>query len=77
MLRYRLRTTTIVVHREATRPVAISIPAGTVLTVPDDSANSGGFLQVEWDGESVQIFAVDLRDRGELIKARNATGGTR
>jgi hypothetical protein len=72
MLRYRLPTTTVAVHREAAQPVAISIPSGTVLTVPDDSANSSGFVEVEWDGKSVQVFAVDLRDRGELIKARSA-----
>jgi len=72
MLRYRLRTTTLAVHEEATRPVAISIPAGTVVRVSDNSANSGGFVEVEWDGNNVKVFAVDLRDRGELIKARNA-----
>jgi len=72
MLRYRLRTTTLGVHREAARAVAISKAAGTVLRVSDDSANSSGFVEVEWDGKNVQVFAVDLRDRGELIKARRA-----
>lgn len=72
MICYRLRTTTVGVHQEATRPVAISIPAGTVLKVPDDSVSSTGLIEVEWDGETVQIFAIDLSDRGELIKARSA-----
>jgi hypothetical protein len=74
MLRYRLRTTTLGVHQEATRHVAITIPAGTILKVPDGIANAAGFVEVEWDGERVEIFAVDLRDRGELIKAMSATG---
>jgi len=56
MLRYKLRTTTVAVHQEVTRSVAISIPAGTVLRVPEDSANSSGFVEVEWDGKSIQIF---------------------
>jgi hypothetical protein len=72
MLHYRLRTTTVAVHQEATRPVAISIPAGTVLRVHNDSANFSGFVEVEWNGKSVQMIAVDLHDRGELIKALSA-----
>jgi hypothetical protein len=71
MLRYRFRTNTVAVRQETTRPVAISIPAGIVLRVADDAANCNGFVVVEWDGRCVQIIAVDLRDRGELIKARS------
>jgi hypothetical protein len=77
MRRYRLRATTVGVHQEATRPVAISIPAGTLLNGPDDPEKSSGFIEVEWDGKSVQIFAVDLRDRGESIKAMSASGVAR
>jgi hypothetical protein len=72
MLRYRLRTATVALHQEAARPVAITIPSGTIVKVPHGLADSGVFVDVEWDGERVQIFAVDLRDRGELIKARSA-----
>jgi hypothetical protein len=48
------------------------MPAGIVLRVADDAANCNGFVEVESDGKCVQIFAVDLRDREELIKARSA-----
>jgi hypothetical protein len=55
------------------RPASYSsLPAGTMLKVLDGVANAGGFVDVEWDGEIVQIFGVDLRDRGEPIKARSA-----
>jgi hypothetical protein len=69
---YQLQKTTMGVHQEHTRLVAISVPAGAVLRVPNDFANSSGFVQVDWDGISVQLFAVDLRDRGQLIKAQSA-----
>ena len=72
---YRLLKTTVGVHQEASRPVAISIPAGSFLRVPDGIANAAGLVEVEWDGETVQVFAVDLRDRGELFKAMSATTG--
>jgi hypothetical protein len=72
MLRYRLRTTTLAVDRKNTRPEIVTIPAGAVLKVANDLVDADGFVEVQWDGESVQIFAVDLRDRGELIQARCA-----
>jgi hypothetical protein len=74
---YRLRTTTVGLHQGATRPVAISIPAGSFLRVPDGLANAAGLVEVEWDGRRVQIFAVDLRDRGELLRAMSATAGAK
>jgi hypothetical protein len=72
MLRYRLRTTTLGVYQHSTRPVAISIPAGTILNVPDDFADATGSVEVEWDRERIHMFAVDIRERGDLIKTRNA-----
>jgi hypothetical protein len=74
---YRLRTTTLGLHKGAPHLVAISIPAGSFLRVPDGLANAAGLVEVEWDGETVQVFAVDLRDRGESIKAISATGGAK
>ena len=74
---YQLRKTTVGVHQKATRPVAILIPAGSFLRVPDGIANAAGLVEVEWDGEIVQVFAVDLRDRGELFKAMSATSGAK
>ena len=74
---YRLRTTTLGLHKGVTHPVAIWIPAGSFLRVPDGLANAAGLVEVEWDGETVQVFAIDLRDRGELIRAISATGGAK
>ena len=72
MLRYRLRTATVGVHQEigCTHSVVIIIPSGTVVKVFDGSATASGFVDVDWDGERVQLFAVDLADRGEIMKAR-------
>jgi hypothetical protein len=71
---YKLRMTTLGVHTEESRPVAIVIPAGTLLRVPDGVANAAGLVGVDWEGDCIQIFAVDLRERGELIQALTATG---
>ena len=34
-----------------------------------------GLVEVEWDGKTSQVFTADLRNRGELLKARSAKGG--
>lgn len=72
---YRLRISSSGLQKGVTHPIAISIPAGSILRVPNGIANSVGLVDVEWDGETVQMFAVDLHDRGELIKAISATSG--
>jgi hypothetical protein len=78
MLRcYRLQTKTLVLREGSTRPVAMLLPAGSLLRMCEGFLNSSGLVEVEWEGENVQVFAVDLRERGELIKAMSATGGGR
>jgi len=65
---YRLQKTTVALHQEAHRPVVVFIPEGTVLRVPDDVARTAVMVEVQWDGETVEVFAVDLRARGELVE---------
>ena len=66
---YGLRKATVGIHQGATPPVAIWIPAGAVVRVVEGFVNAAGFVEIEWDGTIVQIFSVDLHDRGELIEA--------
>ena len=72
MLRYKLRTATVAVCQGAGRPVAMTVPCGAILNVPDESMNSIGLVEVVWKGNSVQVFAEDLHSRGTLINARSA-----
>jgi hypothetical protein len=74
MLRYQLSATTLGLHQQGIRSVAISIPAGAVVTVARGLAKNVGFVEVEWEEKSIRVFAVDLRERGELVKAMSATG---
>ena len=69
---YRLRTTTVGLQQGAVRPFAVVIPADSVLRVPDGLPNADGFVEAEWDGQIIQLFAVDLADRGERIRTMSA-----
>jgi hypothetical protein len=71
---YRLRAATIgaiIVEGEA-RPLPVTIPAGTVLTVADDDLGRTGYTRVQWDQRIVTMFSIDLRERGELVDGANA-----
>ena len=73
MPHYRLRTRTVAVPEEGfDGSPAIFVASGTVLKVPDDLANATGFVEIEWDGKRIQMFARDLRERGELTTALGA-----
>jgi len=74
---YRLRMPSSGLQKGVTHPIVISIPAGSILKVPNNIEAAVGFIDAEWDGETVQVFAVDLRDRAELIKRMTARVGTR
>jgi hypothetical protein len=74
---YRLRISSSGLQKGVNHPIAISIPAGSIVRVPNNFANAVGLVEVEWDGETVQIFAVDLRERGQLIRAMSATSGAK
>ena len=75
MKRYRLLTKTLGVEVGSIKSVAISLPAGAVLSVCNDLVNTAGFVEADWEGKRVHIFAVDLRRRGESEKATSATAG--
>ena len=75
MVRYRLLTNTLGVEVGSTKSVAIWILAGAVLSVFDDSVNAAGFVEVDWEGKRVHIFAVDLHNRGESVNAISAKAG--
>jgi len=65
MLFYKLGTTTLAVKQS----IAVPIPSGSILRISADLVDLNGLVDVEWDGETVQMFAVDIRERGTLIQA--------
>ena len=77
MLRFRLQTAISAVDQGATGPIAVSIPAGTVLKVAAGFAKAAGFVKAEWDGKNVQVFSIDLLIRGESIMSISAKAGGR
>ena len=65
---YRLNISTIGVHTENGKAVAVLIPAGAML---DRLAEENGFAICRWDGRDVQVLSFDLLERGALVRQTN------
>ena len=46
----------------------LTVPAGGVVQVARGSLNENQLLDVEWQGKSLMMYAVDLRDRSEMVE---------
>ena len=77
--RFRLNTSKIGLVIEDGKKVAVQIPAGAELlaidSVPDPVVDRQQQVPVKWEGKTVTMFAVDLRDGAEpiLTKSRPST----
>jgi hypothetical protein len=45
-----------------------TVPKGAIVTVLNGPLDGTRLVDVEWDGQMVMMFTVDLRERGTLIK---------
>ena len=52
--------------------VPITVPRGSVVKVVDGPLDGTRLVDVEWAGEAVMMFTIDLRERGTLIAQATA-----
>jgi hypothetical protein len=77
--RFRLNTSKIGLVIEDGKKVAVQIPAGAELlaidSVPDPVVDRQQQVQVKWEGKTITMFAVDLREDAEpiLTETRRST----
>jgi hypothetical protein len=48
------------------------VPEGAIVRIPIAPPDTNQLVDVIWEGKCVLMFAQDLRDRGEGVKARAA-----
>ena len=66
--KFRLKSETMAVVVEAEKSTIIRLPPGATVTVLDglnDSTEPNRQVEVEWQGKSFKMFAVDILARGE------------
>ena len=67
---YRLRTPTIGVVNDDGKRVLITVPADALLEVTKENV-ADGTLDVIWNDRRISMFAIDLQQRGDLVKRRS------
>jgi hypothetical protein len=45
----------------------ITVPSAAVITVAEDSLVGDRLIDVDWNGNTYQMFTKDLRERGERV----------
>jgi hypothetical protein len=66
---YRMRVPTVAVSIHDGQKVMVTIPEGGEIEVVGGPLDSDGFLDVSWEGKSVRMFGIDIRERGERLDA--------
>jgi len=70
--RYRLNTPTLAIMVRDGHKVPVTIPKGGEIVVIDDAFDGHRLLAVQWEGETVMTFAIDIRERGERLDAASS-----
>jgi len=70
--RYRLKTPTLAIMDHDGHRLPVTIPVGGVVLVVAGLPHEDRLVDVEWEGKRLLMFAVDLRDRGELAEGAGA-----
>jgi hypothetical protein len=70
--RYRMKTGVAAILWEGDKRLAMSLPAGSIVTVQLSGEElPSGLVEATCDGKHFIVFAVDLRERGERVKVRD------
>jgi hypothetical protein len=67
---FSLRTPTIAFHMIGGRRVAVTVPAGTIVKVLSGPTTGDRMIEVLFENRPMVMFAIDLQERGEEIKAQ-------
>ena len=71
--RFRLERATLAVETLDGKRGAVTVPAGTILTVASGPVNGDGILEVLFEGRMVSMFGVDLDVPGTEVTEEIAT----
>jgi hypothetical protein len=65
---FRLGRDTLAIANRDGKNVAVTVPRGACIRL-GHVAEDSRLVDVEWEGQIVKMFVVDVYERGELVKA--------
>ena len=66
--RYRLKSSTLAIMLKDGQQHPVTVPVGSIVQARNGSLDGDRLIDVEWDGRTVSMFSIDLRDRGENVE---------
>jgi hypothetical protein len=70
---YRVDSPTLAIQSLPTgERISRTVPKGAVVVVVNGPLDGTRLVDVEWNGETVMMFTIDLRERGTLLAAASA-----
>ena len=70
---FKLNTSTMAILKENTQTsVIVTIPADALVTLVVGDIDGKGFVRVRYRDKLLDMFAVDLRSRGERVREQSA-----
>ena len=69
---FRLNRDTLAVVVVDGRPRPVIVPAGIVIKIVSDLKLKSKKMDVLWSGRTIEMFALDVRDRGSVVTNRSA-----
>jgi len=64
---YRIKDPTLAVVESDGKKTMVTVPAGSIVTLEDQTIGATQMVDVQWNGSRVLMFAQDLRVRGEAL----------
>ncbi len=64
--RYRLVKETLAIVQKDGKADLVTLQVGSVLTVKKPPSTETGRILVEWEDKTLELFIIDLEDRGQL-----------
>jgi hypothetical protein len=68
---YRLNISALAILSNGGKPSAVTIPIGAIL---ERLSEDNGLTTCAWEGREVQLFSVDLQERGVLVRGAGPVG---
>ena len=63
----KLKQATLAIDKHTGKPTLITIPAGAIIQIAVDELQHIGMTEVEWQGLPVDMFMIDLKERGMRV----------
>ena len=64
---FKLNASTMAILSDSSRPTIVTVPEHSMVTVFEGDVDGYGFVKIRYQNQVLDIFALDLRNRGDRV----------